>query len=99
MTDTTTEAAPASFITPKDFADMVDSDAKTVRRFLRSVTTARAEKGGRWEIGNDDVPALLERWANRAKATKFEMKTDAEVDASDEEVLDDVDELEDIDEL
>lgn len=97
----TTETEVQGTITPKDFAEMVGSDPKTVRRFLRSVTDQRANKGGRWEIPTEAVEELKARWANRAKGTQLTIKaTDGTVDELDaEELEDEVDELEDIDEL
>lgn len=103
----TTEATVQGTITPKDFAELVGSDPKTVRRFLRSLTTARAEKGGRWEISTDDVPALTARWNERAKGTTFAMKAanaevladDDEVELTDELETEDEEDLDDIDEL
>lgn len=85
-------------ISPKDFAEMVGSDPKTVRRFLRANTTERANKGGRWEISTDDVEALTTRWNERAKGTQFSMKAEAVV-TDDEEVDELTDELEDTDEV
>ena len=92
-TDTTTE----TFVSPKDLAQAWGTDPKSVRRFLRSLTDNRAGKGGRWEISTDDVEALTEAWANRAKAQKFQVKlADPEVpEVTDED--DDLVELEDID--
>lgn len=108
MTETNTETveAPAS-ITPKDFAEMVGSDPKTVRRFLRSISSNRAGKGGRWTIDASDVDELKTRWAARGASQTVALKLDedevddivAETDAEFEELTDDVDELEDIDEL
>lgn len=94
------EAPKATVISPKDFAELVGSDPKTVRRFLRSLTTDRANKGGRWEISTDDVDALTARWNERAKGTTFAMQS-ADAPSDDEavdELTDEVD-LDDIDEL
>lgn len=99
----TTETEVRGTISPKDFADLVGSDPKTVRRFLRSLTTDRANKGGRWEIANDDVEALVTRWNERAKGTSFKMRTvDIDTDELEQDAVDlenEVDELDDIDEL
>lgn len=104
-TKTTEEAPKAAVISPKDFAELVGSDPKTVRRFLRSLTTDRANKGGRWEISTDDVDALTARWNERAKGTTFAMRSDdapsvdeAVAELTDSEDTDEVD-LDDIDEL
>lgn len=110
MTTTeTTETTIQGTISPKDFAELVGSDPKSVRRFLRSLTSDRANKGGRWEISTDDVDELTARWNARAKGTTFSMKAadaeyeDAEagfenrdveeLESEDEEDLDDIDEL------
>lgn len=50
-------------ITPKELAAILDTDAKTCRKFLRSLTDDRAGKGGRWAIDADDIDALTERFA------------------------------------
>lgn len=51
-------------MTPKELAQELDSDPKQVRKFLRSLTTDRAGKGGRWVIEDSDLPMLKERFAN-----------------------------------
>lgn len=50
-------------MTPKELAAELDTDAKTVRKFLRSLTADRAGKGGRWAIDRDDLDALKVRFA------------------------------------
>lgn len=50
-------------MTPKELAIELDTDAKTVRKFLRSLTTERAGKGGRWVIDADDLDTLKDRFA------------------------------------
>ena len=54
-------------ITVSDLALELDTDARTARKFLRSVTPADAQpgKGSRWEIEKRDVRSL------RSKFTKF----------------------------
>jgi hypothetical protein len=46
--------AKSPIITPKEFALAVDSDGRTVRKFLRSVTPREDQpgKGNRWAISN-----------------------------------------------
>lgn len=51
-------------MTPKELAQELGTDPKTARKFLRSLTTDRAGKGGRWVIDPADLPALQERFAN-----------------------------------
>lgn len=51
-------------MTPKELATELGTDPKTTRKFLRSLTTDRAGKGGRWVIEDSDLPILKERFAN-----------------------------------
>lgn len=55
----------------KDLAAEAGTDPKSFRRWLRSVTTDRANKGGRWVFTAEAKAALLEQYRNRnaAKAT------------------------------
>lgn len=113
MSETTTETVPEGHISPKDFAELVGSDPKTVRRFLRSIASNRPGKGGRWAIPVDAVDELKARWAARSTGTTLELKVaDAEDDDDAVELedtdsydsrhldgADEVDELDDIDEL
>lgn len=61
-------------ITVSELATELDTDARTARKFLRSVTPADAQpgKGSRWEIEKRDVRSL------RSKFGKF---TDAAAQA------------------
>lgn len=65
-----------AFITPKDLAERCNTDPKTMRRFMRSLTDARANKGGRWEITSDVADVIVERFMKRAQtgATTFAFK-------------------------
>lgn len=60
-----------STLTPKELALELGTDPKTCRKFLRSLTSDRAGKGGRWVIDANDLDALKERFAafNARKAT------------------------------
>lgn len=51
-------------MTPKELAIELGTDPKTARKFLRSLTTDRAGKGGRWIIDPADLDALKDRFAN-----------------------------------
>lgn len=55
-----------STITPKEFAQQVDSDARTVRKFLRSEAKANETetpgKGSRWEIESKRVTGLKKKF-------------------------------------
>lgn len=111
-TDTTTEATTETFVSPKDLAEAWGTDPKSVRRFLRGLTTNRAGKGGRWEISTEDVEALTKAWNAKGETKRFVAAGLPEADAEaaahevdetmiDEEIveLEDADELDDIDEL
>jgi hypothetical protein len=61
-------------ITPKEFAQKVDSDGRTVRKFLRSITPKEDQpgKGSRWEIESRQVRSLttkFRKWDEERKAT------------------------------
>lgn len=101
-TDATTEAAPAASFSPKDLALAVGSDPKTVRRWLRSLTTQRANKGGRWVLDAATFEELKDRWAARGTANGTVMTlADAEIfdEVTDDADVEEIDELDDIDEL
>jgi hypothetical protein len=51
-------------MTPKELAILLDTDPKTCRKFLRSLTDDRAGKGGRWVIDEAMVDDLKVRFAN-----------------------------------
>lgn len=91
------EVAPTTAtVTPAELALAFGTDAKTMRRFLRTTTQQKAGKGGRWAIDAALVPELKGRWdaRNAASATIDSLPTDeVETDLDDE----DVEELEDID--
>lgn len=52
-------------ITPNMLALECDTDPKTMRRFMRSLTTARASKGGRWEITSEDAAQIIAAFKSR----------------------------------
>lgn len=80
-------------VTPAELALAFGTDPKTMRRFLRNVTQAKAGKGGRWAIDASLVPELRERWDNRnaASATVTELPADEVESDEDIEELDDID--------
>ena len=90
--EVTEEVKVPATVTPAELALAFGTDAKTMRRFLRNVTQAKAGKGGRWAIDAALVPELKERWDNRSAAS-------ATIDSLPEPTEDDsdVEELEDID--
>lgn len=68
MSDTT--------ITPRDLAIMCETDPKTMRRFMRSMTDARVGKGGRWDIASSDVDAIVKAFASRKSSGAVTFKMD-----------------------
>lgn len=63
-------------ITPKDLAIMCETDPKTMRRFMRSLTDARVGKGGRWDIAASDVDAIVAAFAARKTSGAITFKMD-----------------------
>lgn len=73
--------------TPKEFALAVDSDGRTVRKFLRSITPVedRPGKGSRWEIENRKINSLkkqFQKWDAERQAAAEEAADEAEIDES-----------------
>lgn len=91
------EAKPST-VTPAELALAFGTDPKTMRRFLRNVTQAKAGKGGRWAISTDLVPELKTRWENRSASATV---TELPVADDDEELTDEVDseEIEELDDI
>lgn len=61
--------------TPKEFALQVDSDARTVRKFLRDITPKDEHpgKGSRWAIENKSIRSLktkFSKWDEERKAAE-----------------------------
>ena len=70
-------------LTPKELANELGTDPKTVRKFLRSLSSERPGKGGRWAIPTDMVDDLKDRfetWTD-TRSTVFSID---EVDDTDE---------------
>lgn len=78
-------------ITPAEFATEVNSDSRTVRKFLRSVTAKENQpgKGGSWKIEKRDV-SKLRRQFNQWNESKPEPTT--KVQAAPPEIVEEVDE-------
>ena len=78
-----TESAPKT-LSPKDLATILDTDSKTVRKFLRAIIAEdhRPGKGSRWVLTSDLVPALTERFnnwkTNKAKVVTLDMISDSD---------------------
>ena len=58
----TTEVTEGETLTAKELATEFASDPKTIRKFLRSLSTERPGKGGRWAINRSDLPAVKARF-------------------------------------
>jgi hypothetical protein len=65
-----------STITPKEFAEKLGTDGRTVRKFLRSKDglDARVGKGHRWAIESKQVSSLTKRF-QKWNATTDEVET------------------------
>jgi hypothetical protein len=74
-------------ITPKEFAAKVNSDPRTVRKFLRSPAgmNDRVGKGSRWAIESKQVASLSKKFAKWDEARK----TAADAPSTDEAPSDD----------
>jgi hypothetical protein len=89
--------AETKTITPAEFAEMVDSDGRTVRKFLRATRPDDAPgKGARWQLkGTKAEVTKLEKafreWHSaqeakaKADADKKAEEADVEIEESDEE--------------
>lgn len=60
-------------ITPKELAQELNVDAKTLRRIMRSMAVETPGSGARWEIDSEFADALRERVSrtHNRKVTKF----------------------------
>jgi hypothetical protein len=92
----------ATVITPAEFAELVESDGRTVRKFLRSITPRDEQpgKGSRWQLdGTKRSVTKLQKqfteWTAKQaeaaleRAEKAKAEADAAVDEIDDETLDD----------
>lgn len=74
-------------LTPKEVAQALDTDAKTVRKFLRSRSSGIADqapgKGGRWAIEAKKVRSLKSRFSKWDEARR---DADGKVTTDDPEV-------------
>lgn len=69
--------------TPKEFALQLETDARTVRKFLRDVTPKDEHpgKGSRWAIENRQIRSLTKKfsdWDEARKAAEGSDETPAE---------------------
>lgn len=56
----------ATLLTPADLATELDTDSRTVRKFLRSITPKDAQpgKGSRWSIEKKSLRSLRKQYAD-----------------------------------
>lgn len=66
VTETETEAPAEVTFSAKDLAAELGIDAKSFRRWLRSHTTDRAEKGGRWIFTEETKGSILAAYNDRS---------------------------------
>jgi hypothetical protein len=70
----------ATLMTPADLATELESDARTIRKFLRSVTAKEDQpgKGSRWMIEKKQLRSLRSQYAKwvAAQAKPVEDETD-----------------------
>jgi hypothetical protein len=87
-------------LSAKEVAKMFGTDARTFRKFLRSIIAEedRPGQGSRWEIWPSEVPELRDRfetWSkpskNGGKKVKVKIEDDEVVDLADDEDLVDED--------
>lgn len=85
-------------ITPTEFAEVVKSDGRTVRKFLRSITPKDEQpgKGARWSLPGTkrDVEKLQKQFREWSEAQEVARKERAEK-AAEEETVDEAEELDD----
>jgi hypothetical protein len=76
-------------ITVKDLAETLDTDARTTRKFLRSVTPKDAQpgKGGRWEIERKSVASYKKQFAKFAAAAAERAAKATEPEVAEDEVI------------
>lgn len=66
-------------LTPRQLADELHMDQKSLRRIMRSMAAETPGQGSRWEIGEDFADALRERVSrtHNRKTVRFVPKTDS----------------------
>lgn len=96
--NTTEMIIMSTVMTPTEFAVTVDSDGRTVRKFLRSITPRDDQpgKGSRWELaaGKRDLTKLQKQfreWSAK-QADEKAARAAAAAEKANAEVTDEVDE-------
>lgn len=54
----------ADHMTPAELAEILGTDPKTCRKFLRSMVPDRAGKGGRWALDRSQTEIFVRRFAS-----------------------------------
>lgn len=80
-----------STFSAKDLAKELGLDPKSFRRWLRSYTSQRANKGGRWVFDAAAKDHLIEAYRSKAKAEVAEAADEDALDADDLEEITDLD--------
>ncbi len=95
--NTTEMMIMSNTMTPTEFAATVDSDGRTVRKFLRSITPKDDQpgKGSRWELAGDkrSITALTKqftKWTAKQAEEKAQ-RAAAEAEKAASEVEEDAD--------
>lgn len=75
-------------ITPKELAQELNTDGRTVRKFLRSITTKEDQpgKGSRWAIERRQVKSLKKQFSSWDEARKPAEEPTDEVDDTEVEI-------------
>jgi hypothetical protein len=58
--------ADTGMLSAKDLAAELGTDPKSFRRWLRSLTSTRAGKGGRWVFDADAADQVRKAWTTRS---------------------------------
>lgn len=61
-------------ITPTVLATRCNTDPKMMRRFMRSLTDQRANKGGRWVLTPDGADEIVRRFETRKTSGAVKMQ-------------------------
>ena len=88
-----------SLLSAKEAATKIGTDARTLRKFLRS-KFGLVGQGQRWAIDAEDIPKLQEQfeaWEKGKSRTKAEAAAPAEDDIDDDELEDALEEITDDD--
>jgi hypothetical protein len=102
------EEAEEELLSAKAVAKMLDTDPRTFRKFMRSITEKEEQpgQGGRYGIDPEDVPSLQKQFAKWSKPSKngkkefsIKVEDDEVVDLTDEDLVDDADSSDLLDEI